>query len=257
MSNIKKESGKIDEKDQSIDFKAEFHKVISHWKIFSVSIIILLAISYLYTRYTTPVYKVECTILIKDESKSKSLASSTFVQELDIFKDQKKLENEIGILKSKYLSRKTVKDLGLYVTYLYKSKNLGRSIEAYENCPFYIDVDTSHLQVISTPIKISFSTDSTFEISIEKNTFVSLLNFKTQKTFYNTIPANISKKLKYNDTFDTDFVKFKILRRNTVDSSSIETANSKIDATDFTVTISNPLETGKTFSENISVTTIN
>lgn len=86
------------------------------WPWFIIGALIALALAYFYLKTTTPVYKVQSTVLIKD-----SKASSSAAGEMGVLKDLSGLggmgtnsvDNEIEIFKSKKLMRNVVASKGL------------------------------------------------------------------------------------------------------------------------------------------------
>lgn len=86
------------------------------WPWFIIGALIALVLAYFYLKTTTPVYKVQSTVLIKD-----SKASGSAVGEMGVLKDLSGLggmgtnsvDNEIEIFKSKKLMRNVVASKGL------------------------------------------------------------------------------------------------------------------------------------------------
>ena len=86
------------------------------WPWFIIGALIALALAYFYLKTTTPVYKVQSTVLIKD-----SKASGSAAGEMGVLKDLSGLggmgtnsvDNEIEIFKSKKLMRNVVASKGL------------------------------------------------------------------------------------------------------------------------------------------------
>ena len=86
------------------------------WPWFIIGAVIALALAYFYLKTTTPVYKVQSTVLIKD-----SKASGSAAGEMGVLKDLSGLggmgtnsvDNEIEIFKSKKLMRNVVASKGL------------------------------------------------------------------------------------------------------------------------------------------------
>ena len=75
-----------------------------------------LLIGFLYNRYSTKIYKSSTTLLIKEESNA-SLGSDDVFEGLDLFGGQKNIKNEIGILESFSLTKKTLEKLNFRTSY--------------------------------------------------------------------------------------------------------------------------------------------
>jgi tyrosine-protein kinase Etk/Wzc len=217
MSDLNHENINIpeNEPESSFNIKTELFKVLSYWKFFALTLLASLVIAFLYLRYTKPIYKVSCTILIKDDSKTK-LANNNIISELDVFKQQSNVQNEIGIIQSKSLSRRTVEEAGLFVSYYTYTSKLNRKIELFDDCPFRILVDTSHIQLLNTPVQIKFMEGDSVHYSVIINDFTNSNQYIFSKTI--TTPASeatvapVDAAGKINDWYTNAFFSFKLIK---------------------------------------------
>jgi tyrosine-protein kinase Etk/Wzc len=236
--------------DKGIDFKVELFKLLHYWKFFAVSILIFLIIAFLYLRYTVPIYKVSCTVLIKDDSKSK-LASNNLVNELDVFKQQNNIQNEIGIIQSKTLSRETVKELGFYISYYTISNKLGRNIEIYNDCPFKVIIDTSHIQLLNIKVSLLFNSSSTYHLTLNNFEGANPYCFSSEK--YTTIPngkyISIDTILKIGDLYTNENFSFQIID-NTNCTAGVE------EGREFYFILSDPFIVGESLAASIETNKI-
>ena len=200
------------ELEKGIDFKSEFFKLLRYWKFFVISGILCLCIAFLYLRYTKPIYKVSCKVLIKDDSKSR-LGKNAFISELDLFAQQSNLQNELGIICSKTLSRKTVKELGFYISYYTLSSRLGRNIEIYNQSPFKVIIDTSHVQLLNVKVNLKFYTASTCHLTISNFKGATAYSFSKEKntTLPNSKNILVDTVLKVGDQFTNQNFSFKLI----------------------------------------------
>src|SRR5690606_4311679 len=89
------------EAQDNIDIKAILYNYIRHWYWFALSIFICLFIAFVYLRYATPEYSISSTVLIKDDKKGGGIDPTAAFSELDIFKSNQNINNEIEVLKGK------------------------------------------------------------------------------------------------------------------------------------------------------------
>ena len=102
--------------EQEIHINEIIRPYARKWPWFIIGALIALALAYFYLKTTTPVYKVQSTVLIKD-----SKASGSAAGEMGVLKDLSGLggmgtnsvDNEIEIFKSKKLMRNVVVSKGL------------------------------------------------------------------------------------------------------------------------------------------------
>lgn len=105
-----------EDNSQSIDVKALVMRYMRYWYLFVIGVALSLTIAHLYLRYSTPVYSVKATILIKDESGA-DLANSSVFSDIATLKASKSFSNEVLIIKSKGLMERVLQELGLEVSY--------------------------------------------------------------------------------------------------------------------------------------------
>lgn len=132
-------------------FKQLLQKYLPFWPLYFLLIILFLAIAYAYGKFTIPVYEAYSSVVIKDESKG--LNESDMLQDLNLFRGKKLVENEIEILKSHSFISDVVNNLGLYADVMEETK--------FRQMPAYL----------TTPIKVRFK-DPTRIKKAEKIPFV-------------------------------------------------------------------------------------
>ncbi len=103
---------KITEKEEIIDVKAIVLKYVHYWYYFVISISFCLFISFLYNRYSKPIYSVSTTLLVRDDSNSQ-LGAENLLEGLELFSGKTNLNNEIAILKSYSITSQVVGALDL------------------------------------------------------------------------------------------------------------------------------------------------
>jgi uncharacterized protein involved in exopolysaccharide biosynthesis len=123
------------------------------WPWFVLSVVLCLTGANTYLRYANPDYEVNAKILVKDEKKG--VDASKVLDALNVFGENKIVENEIEIIHSTPLLEKVVKDLNLYVT----QTHLGnvRDIEYYgKSAPLLIYAENEDsVSALKTPLPFS------------------------------------------------------------------------------------------------------
>lgn len=138
MSNQPNQSWEEDE----LDVGKIIHLALDNWILFVISIPLCIGLSYLYTWYAHPVYKMTATVLVADES---SDISQSILDEVGVVSKSRNIENEIAILSSRSLISEAVSELDLNVNYAVY--NGVRSRDVYKNSP----IELSYSLVESTP----------------------------------------------------------------------------------------------------------
>jgi tyrosine-protein kinase Etk/Wzc len=128
------------EESQENNLKDILIKYFYNWKWFVLSIIVSMVAGYYYFRAQTPMYEVSATILIKDDKKGDLSEISAFT-DLEIFKKNNNIDNEIEILKSRSLMIRMVEQLKLNVTYFLKERP--RESEVFSTSPLHLEYATT------------------------------------------------------------------------------------------------------------------
>ncbi|MCZ2085136.1 MAG: polysaccharide biosynthesis tyrosine autokinase [Flavobacteriales bacterium] len=143
-------------------FRENIKPYLKRWKLFVISIFLAVVLAVLYVKFSTPVYKIKSTVLIKDARKMSS-ASGDFnpLQGLAGFNGMgtNSIENEIEILKSKKITQEVVNNLRLQTKVFSKG--------TYYDQHLYGDTSPFLVQVINEKGFTEDLPKSPFDISIK------------------------------------------------------------------------------------------
>lgn len=178
------------------------------WPLFAILIVIGVIAAWSYLHFTTPVYEVSATLVIKDENKG--VDDSRIMESMNAFNSKKIVENEIEVMSSRRLMQQVVKDLHLYAL-VFEGKGIMES-SAYLSSPVVVSLQNPDNIIYKDksdddPEKIYFSySSSKQQVTIENNSYpinewvespygilkFSLNEFQTSKTgqdFYFTLSS--------------------------------------------------------------------
>ena len=85
--------------EEKVDLKGLFFRYYSHWYYFVISLFVFGLIALAYIRYTTPVYSVSSTILIRDDNNTQ-LGAENILEGMELFSRKTNINNEIVVLLS-------------------------------------------------------------------------------------------------------------------------------------------------------------
>ncbi|NEU10259.1 polysaccharide biosynthesis tyrosine autokinase [Flavihumibacter sp. R14] len=139
------------EEESDFNLKELLYKYLYYWKWFVLSLTIAIAAAFVYLRYQTPVYKIQGSILIKDEKKG--LGQDAMMKELNLFSSNKVVDNEIEILRSYTLMEKVVTDLNLQVRFFTK-ENFKKEEELYSESPVNLHFREVNELAIKEPLDL-------------------------------------------------------------------------------------------------------
>ena len=129
----------------SFSFANIWSVIVLNWHWFLLSLLICVFSSWLYLRYTMPIYRVSARILIKSDNSQRSSTSQVQSgnQDFGFLSNSTGIDNEVQVLCSRVLLRDVVRDLKLYVEY----RRVGKIIKplVYQSQPVSVDLDPIHL----------------------------------------------------------------------------------------------------------------
>ena len=199
------------EDNEKIDLKNLFDRFLIFWKLILLSIISFILIGFIYNRYSSKIYKSSTTILIKEESNS-SLGAENLFDGIDLFGGQKNIKNEIGILKSFSLTKKTLKSLDFRVSYYHSGKF--KSEEIYEKSPFLVKLGPSNITVVNQEFHVTILSENEFNISIDCNE-TKPFDLNTESFISNKEEAiSYNKKHQFGELISTPFFEFTIVKHD-------------------------------------------
>ncbi len=118
---------------ETVLLQAVFSTVYNHRIGFSVSLGMSLVLGILYLRYATPVYRITASVMIKDDSRGTYLADIAVPDGMGLDFGPSSTDDEIEILKSRWLMETVVGSLQLYTRYFVTGRL--KTTELYSQTP--------------------------------------------------------------------------------------------------------------------------
>ena len=165
------------QEQSNLTLKDQISKYLGYWKLFFISGVLCFVLAFLYLKYTPVQYKVTATILVKGEKEGILSELSAFEDLSIIESNNKAVENEIEILKSRPLFENVIRKLNIQHQYFTKTKYSKRLVELYENKPIVAKfVEDSLTQDVDKDIAADFTitinSKKSFTIKEEINDYV-------------------------------------------------------------------------------------
>lgn len=155
----------LDNEEKALEIKFIINRYIKYWPWYIGFILLFLASTYVFHRYTVDQYSVAGTIVIKGNNSPEA----KILDRSSIFSGQGNLENDILMLSSKNLAKETLAKLHFDVEYFAKT-NI-KPIELYERSPIRVEVDWNHLQITDTPMELEILSAETFKLNPNQGGF--------------------------------------------------------------------------------------
>ena len=125
---------------RTVSFRELFDKVLKNWYWFGISTILFLGIGVLYLLSTSPVYRREATVLIKDARRGSAASELSAFADIAGISTRRSVDNELYVLQARRLMLEVVDRLNLTTNYTTKSGLRTKTL--YKNSPIevsYID----------------------------------------------------------------------------------------------------------------------
>lgn len=147
---------------EEIDVKQLVSKYFRYWYLFLISVVVCLILAFIYLYLATPTYRIESTMLLKNEE-SESTSGNNTPGEINLFNTKQKIDNEIEVLKSTGLMQRVFSELSLNVTYHLKEQF--KTVEIYGAAvPIRLSISKLHPTAYDKSITIHRKTSTTFEL---------------------------------------------------------------------------------------------
>lgn len=117
-----------------------FEKSLKNWYWFAISIFTFLCVGALYLLSTSPVYRREATVLIKDARRGGAASELSAFADIAGISTRRSVDNELYVLQARRLMVEVVERLNLTTNYTIKSGL--RTVTLYKNAPIevsYVD----------------------------------------------------------------------------------------------------------------------
>lgn len=192
--------------EKGIDLGALFFKLRLKWYYFVITIPIALGIAYYINLTSDRVYKFKSSVQVSP----KKTGSKNTDQLMNVFdrSDNRKIEDEIGILTSYDLVKKAIEKLNFGVGYYHKTSF--KTIPLYADSPIEVILDSNQAQIINTPIAIRQISKTEYELIIKEKS-VQLYDLKKNKILEKSFPeVNIKKRFKFGKLYSNEFFGLKI-----------------------------------------------
>lgn len=166
--------------EETIDLKRYFFLFLSNWYWIAIAVFMSLFVSYLVNRYSEKVYSVNSSILIGGaEGRRYGQGVQMLMREMNILQQAKRIENEMGILKTYSLARMTIEELpDFWITYVAVGRRGIAESKMYTNSPFVVIPDSGFENPTGYPVHITVVSPQEYQLELNgESTSVKTLRF--------------------------------------------------------------------------------
>ena len=196
------------ELEEDIDILAYAHLLLSKWYWIALSCIICCALAFIINRYATKEYEATSSIMIVEKEDALGSMGSLLKEFGSSVSGKANIDNQIGILQSYSLIRRTLEKQNFQVSYYVNGRV--HDVEIYKNSPFYVDVDTSYYdynnakQFVPEKIDIKITSDNDYTLTIKRDT------------------CTIKKEMVWGEQYQDSIYKFTVRKAENFDFAEIQ-----------------------------------
>lgn len=144
-------------------------RYLKYWKWFVVSVVLAIAVAFVYFRYTVPVYNVTSSVILKDQKNQRGGMSGGMggfgsLDGLELMGGISNVENETYVIRSKTAVRQVIDRLNLHTSYIMEGRI--KSTDMYEDSPFVIAMDKEGLDTLRNQIEFTATMNKDESISV-------------------------------------------------------------------------------------------
>lgn len=206
MEHMNEEDANFEE--EGFDVRYYLFKFLNYWYLFAIAIVVGLVIAYFQNQSTPSVYKVNSSLLIRQQQGALDLKSIVpeNVMGGSTMEDQR-VHNEIGILRSFQLTEQAIRELDFEVSY-YREKTFVDN-PVYHQAPFEVAFDTSHIQPLNAKIYVRKVDEENIRVSIETDQAVPY-QYQTEQVHTPVSDVQYTQTVRLGETVESDLCKFAI-----------------------------------------------
>lgn len=146
--------------EEKINIYALIFKYLIYWPWFVASIILFLALGYLYIRKSTPVYQIDASVLIKEDNSRSGFSNAKnplgSLSGMGLISMSNNFDNEIEILNSRTLMKKVVINQNLYINY-FEPRLFSFTRELYQTAPLNVYMTPDEADHLEDILKLKFT----------------------------------------------------------------------------------------------------
>jgi capsular exopolysaccharide synthesis family protein len=143
-------STEVEEEETSLmDF---LWKYIRYWKWIVAGVAVALIVAVVYLHYSTPVYKVGASVILKDVQSAQKTPAVGALDELALLGAVNNVEDEAYVMKSKSVVRAVVDRLNLHTSYIVEGRV--KDTDLYTKSPVIVAMEQSELDNLKEDIEL-------------------------------------------------------------------------------------------------------
>jgi tyrosine-protein kinase Etk/Wzc len=185
-----------------------------NYKLLTICVVIAMIIAFLFNRLSLPVYQINASLLIKEESRTNVQNAEEYINQ-DLFGSNQGFQNELYVLKSSPILEQTIKNLDLTINYF--QKDGFRKLDAYAINPFHVMLLKDHIQPVNVRFMIALLDKESYTLKAETKEAIFTNLYSKSKSYVKT-NWSFEKTGKFGDLVETADLAFIIEKDSIVNT---------------------------------------
>jgi capsular exopolysaccharide synthesis family protein len=164
------------EQTDYVDVKEVLSKYAKRWYLFLLSILLCVALAFVYLYMATPQYRISSTLLLKNDDSDGNSLSTAAPGELNLFSTKNKIDDEIEVLRANSLMQRVFREMSLNATFYVEGQFKMKEIYGSE-VPIRLSITKLHPTAYDKTVTITRKTSTTYELLEEKTGDISVHKF--------------------------------------------------------------------------------
>ncbi|MBB2148453.1 GumC family protein [Pedobacter gandavensis] len=191
------------------DLRENIQKYTKYWYVFILTFALCILGAFIYLQTINPRYKVSSTLLVQDDQKGQGEVKESAFSDLNMFRSDRKADNEMEVLRSRDLIYKTLKDLSLETGYFVKGSLKDEELYG-KNLPIKVTLLSVNASGYLKRPEVSAYNDHQYVLKDKDQKWILPYDKTVQKPGYQII---VSKGPAFQNFTDPVELKFKNLQR--------------------------------------------
>ncbi len=215
-------------KEEEINIKEIFFKILRYWYLFIIFPALTFVFAHFYNKFAQPVYQNSTTVLISDDEKGSSMAGTKdMTQGFGLFFSGKNVENELIVLQSYSLMKKTIDISDLNVSYYEKVPFFKKDL--YKKSPFDVNFDKNKNQIANINFELKILSQDSFNLKFENDIKeIPIYNFSKNRNIKKIENFIFNKDFAFGDSIKNDNFNFNIVINKEIDLENEDNEINKI-----------------------------
>lgn len=186
-------------------------KASSFWFVYAVLIGLFLIIAFFINKYSKNMYEIQSSILLSTQNKNSAILNSgNMFRDVEFLRDNKNMENELYKFSSFSLVQAALINLNFEVTHYVDQTGLfKKEQELYDDAPFMVEFEKSHVQPLDVKFFVTKLDDSSFRLDVSGED-VYLYNYLDNTVVGKKSFLSFSKICKFNEPVVSNTFKIKV-----------------------------------------------